>query len=440
MNGHRWRSDRVQPRRAWAAWYTREMRTLVICAGCALLLGCSSPSGDDAEVDAGVADATADASGPGQARWTFLVFMNGDNDLEELVFKDLNELEAVGSGNGVHVLVQADRAEGYYEGDGDWTACRRYYITGDSDPQQVSSQVIQEMGECDMGAPEVLSDFLMWAHAEYPAAQMALMLWDHGDSWTVRSEPDNPVSGFISWDEESNNELSIAEGELRAALAPVVSARGPLEVVGFDACNMASWEVAHSLRDQALTMSGSEATVDIEGFMYGPALALLRDEEVGADPSALAIELASGAVTLGGEWTFSAVDLSEMDGLAAAVDELAGAVLDNAALMPALLQARDDAGGADATWHDWYLDLYDLGRVLVEGGDSVLGPAGQGVMDAMDDAILGAWGSSPYEWTGGLTIYFDPTAGYTEPYCNGAGATWSQATRWDELLLEVGPR
>jgi hypothetical protein len=378
-----------------------------------------------------------DATGPAPARWSFLIFMNGDNDLEEMVFEDLNELEQVGSGNGVHVLVQADRAEGYYTGDGDWTACRRYYITGDSNTNQVSSQVLEEMGECDMGDPAVLSDFLMWAHSEYPADRMALMLWDHGDGWAVRSEPDGPLSGVISMDEESGNDLSIAEGELRSALAPIVAARGPLEVVGFDACLMACWEVAHSLRDQALAMSGSEAEVGMEGFMYAPALSLLRDEAADASASDLAMELASGAVTQGGEWTFSAIDLAGMDGVAAAVDALAGAVLDDAGLMPTLLQAREDARSADATWHDWYIDLYDLGQVLVDGGDTVLGPAGQGVKNAMDAAVLGAWGNSPYEWTGGLTIYFDPYPGYTSTYCYGAGATWSQATRWDELILEL---
>ena len=93
---------------------------------------------------------------------------------------------------------------------------------------------------------------------------------------------------------------------------------------------MGSWEVAHSLRDQALTTCGSEATVDIEGYVYAPALALLRDESADASATDLAMDLASGAVTLGGEWTHS----------------------------------------------------------------------------AMDDAALGAWGSAPCAWTGGLTIYF----------------------------------
>jgi len=421
------------------------MRTFAIASWLFVLVcGCSSPSGDDDAVggdggtrDAAV-DAAADATETAPARWSFLVFMNGDNDLEDWVFTDLNELEETGSGDGVHVLVQADRAEGYFDGDGDWTGCRRYYITADNDTQQVTSQVLEELGECDMGDPTVLSDFLMWANENYPADKMALMMWDHGDGWAVRGDPGGPVSGFISWDEESDNDLSIAEGELRDALAPIVAARGPLEVIGFDACNMGSWEVAHSLRDQALTMAGSEAMVGEEGYMYAPALALLRGGDV--EPAELATELARGSVVTGGEWTHSAIDLAQMDALAGTIDALAGAVLDDSGLMPTILQARDDARAADADWHDWYIDLSDLAQVLVDGGDSVLGPLAQAVLDAMDDAVLGAWGNSPYAWTGGLTIYFDPYVGYIDSYCHGAGATWAVATRWDDLLEEIGPR
>ena len=118
------------------------------------------------------------------------------------------------------VFFQADRAEGYYSGDGDWTDCRRYYISQDSNEQEVSSQVVQQLGEVDMGDPAVLSDFLMWAHQEYPAERVALILWDHGDGWSVRAKgpPPDPISHYVSWDDSSGNYLSIAGGDLRQAV------------------------------------------------------------------------------------------------------------------------------------------------------------------------------------------------------------------------------
>ncbi len=391
-------------------------------------------AGDD---DAGDDDAGDDDSGPA-ARWSFLVFMNGDNDLESMVVPDLNELEQVGSGNGVHVLVQADRHPGYDTSDGDWTGCRRYRIEGDADPQQVSSPVLEELGECDMGDPATLAEFLLWAHAAYPAERIALVMWDHGDSWTVRAEEPPARSDFVSWDETSDTWLSIAEGDLRAGLAPLVSARGPLEVIGFDACLMGSWEVAHSLRDQVEVMCGSETTVGMEGYVYPPVLALMRDEDADPGASEVGIALAHSMVDPGGEWIHIAVDTAGMDDLAVAVDAVAGAALDDPAKMDALLEARDDAGGADSSYPLWYLDLYDLGRELSQGGEPTLAAAGQDVMDAIDAATLGQWANPPYQWAGGLSIYFDPWPGYMQPYCFGAGATWAEETRWDELILQLG--
>ena len=35
-----------------------------------------------------------------------------------------------------------------------------------------------------------------------------------------------------------------------------------------------------------------------------------------------------------------------------------------------------------------------------------------------------------------MTIWFDPANDdYTDLYVNGAGATWSTDTRWDDLML-----
>ena len=391
-------------------------------------------TGDDDD-DTGDDD-TGDDDTEGQARWTFMVFMNGDNDLEAWVPKDLNELEQVGSGDGVHVVVQADRIPGYSDADGDWTDTRRYYITGDADTETVSSTVVEEMGELDMGDPQVLSDFLMWSHANYPADRMALVLWNHGDSWTKEEPPEGPVVlEMISSDETSGTELSIAHGDLHDGLEALVTARGRLDLVAFDACSMASWEVAHSLRDQALVMSGSLSTVGMEGYMYEPALALLRDVNASADGAALGIELARGSVEDGGEWNHSATDLDQLTDLNTALDELAGLVLADPSLEQGLLDARESARGADTGYPKWYLDIRDLGTELAASNNPDLSAAGLAIVDGVDTAVLAVYGNPPYSWVGGLTILFDwDWPGYLNLYITGDGATWSQETRWDDLL------
>ncbi len=49
---------------------------------------------------------------PEQADWTILVYLAGDNNLEESAIIDLNEMEQVGSTNNINIVVEMDRC--YY--------------------------------------------------------------------------------------------------------------------------------------------------------------------------------------------------------------------------------------------------------------------------------------------------------------------------------------
>ncbi len=386
------------------------------------------------EHDSGTSD-TASEPEADIAKWSFLVFMNGDNDLEMYVSHDLNELEIVGASEGVNVLVQADRTPGYADDDGDWQGTRRYAIVGDDDITTVTSPVLEELGELDMGDPEVLADFLLWAEENYPAEHVAVILWDHGDGWAFTGDP---ARGAVSWDETSGNDLSIAEGELAAGLSVLVEARGePIDIIGFDACSMATWEVAHALSGYADFMVASEATVGGEGLQYGPALRLLRDAEDDS-PEALAKNLAIKAVEQGAELTFSAADLRELGPLTEALDELAGLLLEREGGVDWFLETRSEARAVDNYYHDWYVDLADLAALAAASEDQEIALAGLAVVDAMPALVIANHASEPLTWVGGLTIHTDTDtawADYLEIYADGEGATWSQATRWDELLL-----
>lgn len=406
--------------------YQRKMVMVMCFLGLAaglLLLSCT---GNDDEDEAEMAD------------WAFLIWMNGDNDLEDLVIHDLNELEAVGSGNGVHVIVQADRIEGYSTADGDWTGTRRYYIEQDDDPETITSTIIGELGEIDMGSPQAVSDFLLWAHTNWPAKRYILIFWNHGDGWSMDHVDVNSTdTRGISWDDSSGSYLSIARGDLRNALANFVTLRGPVDIIGFDACNMSAWEVAHSMRDQALIMTASQAWVGEEGYTYGAVLTLMKQNPAVSSED-VAREMCRSSVVEGGELTHAAIDLSAMDHLASTIDFLAAGVLDDSSLEPLLMDARQLARGTDS-WKNWYLDVRDLATVLASSSnEAFLAQAGNGILAAMDQAVIVTYGNEPYGWAGGLHIFFNldwPDS--LEIYHTGEGATWSQATRWDELLLRL---
>lgn len=392
-------------------------------------------SGDDthAEPDTDTGGDTGDPPEPEMADWTLLVFMNGDNDLESAIWDDLNELEASGSSENIHVIVQVDRHDEYWSGDGDWTEARRYYITQDTDDGSVASTLLEDLGEVDMGDPEVLSDFLLWAHENYPAERIALSMWNHGDGWSAQGDTPPP---FISWDMTDNGWMSIAAGQFNEALDPIVAIRGPIEIVGFDACNMASWEVAHSLRGRAEYMVGSETTVGMDGFHYREIL-----ETMHASPKLSTEEVAHRFAWSAGdfneEWTFSVTDIGQIDALSSTIDALAGSVLDDPLLSPAFVDSHADARGVDYSWQDYYLDLGDLARALSESDESTLANHGRAIRQALAQAVPHNYAREPYAWASGLTIYSDLDWEYLRDYADGSGASWSQETRWDDLLIEL---
>ena len=88
-----------------------------------------------------------------QKQWTFLVYLVGDNNLEGAGIDDLNEMEQVGSSDQVNIIVQFDRIAGYDSTNGDWTSTRRYYATQDSLPSTISSLLLEDLGELNMGRP-----------------------------------------------------------------------------------------------------------------------------------------------------------------------------------------------------------------------------------------------------------------------------------------------
>ena len=394
--------------------------------------------GDSADTEeTGEPEDTGDTTDTGDtdiARWTVMIFMNGDNDLEAWVNGDLNELEMAGSGDGVHLVVQADRHEDYSTNGGDWTDTRRYYITADDSEQVVHSEIVQEMGELDMGIPETLSDFLLWAAGDYPAEHYALIMWDHGEGWMFT---DSPALPGVSWDQDTNNDMSIAQGELQVGIQPFVDAYGELDILAFDACNMAAWEVAHAFKDQANFLVGSEATVGMEGFLYDQTFASLKANQ---DWTAgdLATDLAQQAVEQGGEWHESAVDMRQIEALSQAIDALAGAVLDDPSLEAPLLEARSESRGTDLQSNDWYMDIGDLASVLQERGEPELAQCGDELQSTLDASVTATFGNQPFSWASGLNILFDERwLNHLRDYHEGEGATWAQDTRWDDLLLQL---
>jgi len=115
------------------------------------------------------------------ADWTFMVYLDGDNDLEGAAINDFLEMAAVGSDANVNIVVQFDRIGGYDSSYGDWETCKRFYVTSGMTP--TAAEQVEDVGEANMGDPAALTDFINWVADNYPANNYAVVLWNHGAGW-----------------------------------------------------------------------------------------------------------------------------------------------------------------------------------------------------------------------------------------------------------------
>src|SRR5512134_3048500 len=65
-----------------------------------------------------------------RAKWTVMVYISGDNNLEEYVVPDIEtELAPTGSSAAVQVVALADRGPGYDTSYGDWQSTKLFHVT-----------------------------------------------------------------------------------------------------------------------------------------------------------------------------------------------------------------------------------------------------------------------------------------------------------------------
>ena len=363
----------------------------------------------------------------GVAAWTFLVFVNGDNNLEEAALDDLQEMEQVGSTDDVNIVVQVDRARGYTTAEGDRQGARRYLIAADP-AQGLNSTLLADLGEVDSGDPQTVTDFALAALTDFPAERVALVMWNHGWGWSFTTDDQPAATKGISQDDDSGNDVSIAEGEYAAILAAVQADLGrPLDLVGMDACLMASWEIAHTAAPYARAYVASQDYESEDGWPYDMFLA---DLVAAPEMDGLALgEAIAARFNATRDTTQSVTDLQRLDLLDAQLDAVALALMADAG---GLERLRAAAGVSLAFEYSGAPDR-DLGQVLLAlEGDDAVGLAALEARLVLEDVVTSnyTWGAAASGATG-LNIYAPLRGVVSQAYLD---AGWSQSSLWDDAL------
>lgn len=405
-----------------------------------------------------------------QPRWTVLVWIAGDNNLDSFGLSDLGEMKEAGSTDDVAVVAQFDRM-------GD-SGTRRYYLRKGT---SLEDDVVEELGETNTGDPAVAIDFFTWGMKRWPSEHVLAVIWNHGSGidetdiyaraaargMTVerRAEPTETTvprerireiasnglrkSLFSTTVDEAMSTRGIAyddaardfldNAELKRVLSEVVEQTGrQIDILGFDACLMNLVEIAYELRGPVDYIVGSEELEPGDGWPYNAVIgALVASPETA--PADIAASLVKAYVdSYGGDEsvTQAALDLSKVEGTAKAVDELAVACiaeLDTAEGYTAFSKAMKNA----QRFHT--KDFADLGdictRLADDSAPTRVKEAAQGVIDSLTGGsplILAAGKNGPgVERATGTAVYFPIVGDVQVAYDR---LQFAQDTQWNGLI------
>jgi len=377
------------------------------------------------------------------AEWTFMVYMAADNNLEGAGIEDLNEMETVGSSEDLNFIVQVDRAEGYDTSNGDWKGAKRYRMEKDDDRSIVNTPELEDMGEINMGDPDTLVDFIIWATDNYPAKHYFLDLWNHGGAfWGV------------CWDDSEGDGDPITMLEMSDALDTATGHMGRnIDIIGFDACLMAQLAILYQVKDYSDYAVASGFVEPGDGWPYERIFSGL-DKKPDMTPSDLGLEIVNDYMDSYTDnnddpddsymVTMALFDLSKIVDLTQELNRYSMLLATNNIphnLQVKLARSRAECYAYPPNPGPFKLSpytLFDLIDLLEKMdnyvlADSELDASGRKVIQLAEDMIVDSRADSVHQDATGLTLYFpnEIDAKYDPLYSE---LDFARESYWDEYL------
>jgi len=311
--------------------------------------------------------------------WTVMVYLDGDNNVESYAAMDLEELEVTGSSADVNIVVLWDPLSG---------PANLLYVN------QGSSTTLAPWGEVNMGDPATLTRFITDAKTLYPATRNALVMWNHGGG----------IMGLCWDDTSSSDKLTMAE--LRSGIA---NAGMAFDVLVFNACVMATAEVAHQVQGYASYVVFSQENMYALGFPYDVVAAdLLADSAMNGRTMALmmAQDYTNYYISIGYSGvTISVYDMAYLTTVSGAVKTFASAMTSTMATYyktyKSIRQSVPDPNNA--------ADLYMYAQLVGSSTkitSTTVKSAANAVTSAVDAAIIYEWHTADISGENGLGIWF----------------------------------
>ena len=442
----------------------------------------SSSSAQSSGLNVPAVDLTA-SSDVGQ-KWLIMLYQDADDKiLEKDIFIDLNEAELAGSTDQVQVVSQIDRYRGGFDGDGDWTGTRRYFITRDSDLARIRSPQVEDLGEVNMASGDTLVDFVKWAASNYPADKYVLILSDHGMGWPggwsdpARGRDSGGSDARAPIVEALGNQMYLSEIDDALARARAEAGIDKFELVGMDACLMGHLEVISALAEHARYAVLSQETEPALGWAYASFLRVLQanpgidggqlgqlivasyiDEDARITDEQQRLDLYGrgggffGAMSVPSAQdtanemrrnvTLAALDLGQVPALMESVNQLAHTMQE--AAPRGVAKARSYAQSFTSIFGrevpNSYIDLGNFIQLIQQTtGGGQIRDAGNAVLDAIGRTVLADKNGQEKVGASGISIYFPNSDLYRSPVAGPPSYTvvaqrFAAQSLWDDFL------
>lgn len=397
----------------------------------------------------------------GKKAWTLMLYFVPDEKIERSLIGNINDIAKIGSGSDLNIVLMFDYASSkpttYYQVD------------------RGGVKAIKELGETNMGSPQVFYDFIKFSMTNYPAERYALIINSHGSGWEsyygggsvssgvqLDSQIDispayqPPVmngidlSGFdraIAYDDDPSDCLTLKE--LKKALtmaAKNFNGSKKIDMFIADACLFAMIEAAYELRDAASVIMGSESTIPGTGLDYRSIAA-----ELTKNPKTDAITLSK---TIAKNFTSASYGDNILVGInTSSIEPLASAFSDLAARLLKVNGKRSFSGVSKIGDVDKYSDIANIADSILKKEISFasdpafpeIASQAKIVKEKLSEALCAFSASGSFRsGFGGISVYWPDKTRYPKYKSFYKALDFANKFQWDEFLdsqlLGVSPQ
>ncbi len=378
-------------------------------------------------------------------KWTFMFYVDGDNNLEGAALADVAEMNVVGSNDSLAIVGLLDRHPEYARTvPNDWAESRYFVLL----PNGINKT--RAMGELNMGDPGTLVNFVQWARQNFPADHYALVLWDHGGGWMAQrasgvSSPEStprfpllpPGAGdgfepYLDFGSDQTNNDRLMSLEIQSALKRLPKS----DILWICTCLNGMIENAYQYRSAADYYTASQDVAPSRGWDNQSFFEMIREH-----PDMTPREVATWIVqSYGAEYppdhqhiTQSAIQMNLVDRVVDEVDYLAGLLIEG--------DQWEEIDSALANTHSFapfhYRDLYHFALNLKEeSADPDVRLQCDRIMGTLYDCTVANYAGQPDANAYGLSIFFPTSlAAYDERYHKAGNIEFAEKTLWDEFLM-----